>query len=368
VIRQFDHLSQIESIDFVRKLPTVVAIEQLAHDQVAVESELADVTAAAAPSLAERNHWVEGLPPEQKASLASQAKRFADFAERSAEKERRLREIERKIGQDKNAAQLRKTMVIYSRWLAQRSPGEQEDLRVLSDDERLKAIAEIVRREGEEAARHLSAKDAAELREEIFEIYDERKSDFERAMRRRDHDNRARLEGSRRRRALIILNWELRNDERDDRTRDRLIEQLSPEAQQYWERISRRGRERRQHQLWQWVREAMQPSWGPGELERFFTNELDTNERERLLSLPPDVMQAQLERLYLAGELGLHGNEEWLNEFGAGGRTPRNRPQPNRPAGRRPDAPQGERELDRPNERGPAGRPPQPDAPTPPRD
>jgi hypothetical protein len=42
-------------------------------------------------------------------------------------------------------------------------------------------------------------------------------------------------------------------------------------------------------------------------LERFFANELDNNQRERLLNLSPGDMQAELERLYVASEFGVRG-------------------------------------------------------------
>ena len=359
VIRQFDHLSQIENVEFLRKLPTAVPLENLAQDVTAVAGEVAAVTAAAAPTLAERRRWVEGLLPEEKASLASQARRFADLAEKNSDEEKRLRDMEREIRQDENADELRKTMVVYSRWLAQRPPGDQEDLRVLSADKRLETIAAIVRYEGEQAARVLSAQDAAELREEIFEIYEDRKRDFHRDMDKRDRDLRVRLEGSPRRRALIVLSWALRNDDTDDSTRDRLTGQLSPEAQDYWERVSRRGRLRKQHQLWQWVRQAMQPRWDSGELEKFFTSDkLDSAQREQLLSLPPDEMQARLERLYVSSELGLRDIDDWLPELGGGEPFPQPPPGRDRPDGRRGDGPRGPRDGDRPDERRPPRRGP----------
>jgi len=336
VIRQFDLLSHIENVEFLRKLPTVVPMEQMSHDTAAADRELSAITAAAAPSIAQRRQWVEGLTAEEKAGLASQARRFDDLAQRNPQEVQRLRAMEQALRRDQNADQLRNTMVVYSGWLAQRSPGDQEHLRVLSDDDRLKAVAGIVRREGQEAARYLSAEDAAELREEIFELYEKNKRDFLRHMEHSDRDLRIRLDGPERRRAIIVLSWALRQDRRDDRTRDRLIDQLSPEAQEYWERVGRRGRSRRQDLLWHWIRQAMQPRWGPRELEDFFESEkLGDDQRARLLSLPADEMQAQLERLYLINELRLRDTDDWLPGVSDVERRPGAPPGRGRPEGRR---------------------------------
>ena len=335
VIRQFDHLNQIEHLDFLRTLPTVVPLEQMTHDAATVERELTHVTAAAAPGIADRRQWIENLLPEEMSRLASQAARFSELAERDPDEEQRLRAMERELRGDQNADELRQAMVVYNKWLAQRSPGDQEHLRVLSDKERLKAVAHIVRREGEEAARNLSAEDAAKLREEIFEIYRKHRREFESYMEDRGRDLRVRLRGPERHQAYIVLMWALQRDNRDDRTRDRLIDQLSPAARDYWKRISRRGRRARQDLLLQWIRQAMRPRWGAGELEEFFTEKLDNDQRAQLLSLPADEMQAQLERLYIFNELRLRDTDDWLPGFGDSDSLPGDPPGRGRPDGRR---------------------------------
>jgi hypothetical protein len=322
VIQQFDLLSQIDDIEFLRGLPAVLPIEQLAHDEASLERQLAAIHAASVRDPQARREWLANLRPEEKASLQGQAKRFSELEHNSAEQQW-LRELEREISTAGDAGELRKTLLVYGRWLAQQLPGDQEDLRVLPTDKRLKLIREIVREENERASRRLSAEDAAKLRDEIMEIFQERKDDFLRYVRRRERDNRPRFEGTDARRALMVLSWVLRSDDRDDETRKRLINELSPEAQQHLERVGRRDGARHQFQLWRWILESMQPHWGPGELERFFANDLDNNQRERLLSLPADEMQSQLERMYLATQLGLRGPEEVLGEFGSrGGRSP----------------------------------------------
>jgi hypothetical protein len=223
---------------------------------------------------------------------------------------------------------LRHRLVAYGRWLSRQLPGDQEDLRMLPTEERLQLVRDIVRDERERAARRLSAEDAEKLRAEIMEIYQERKDRFLGNPRRRDPETRRRFdEAEEPRRALMVLTWELRNDDRDEKTRDRLVDALGPDARAQWDRISRRDQRRRQFLLWRWIMETMQPRWGPDELEKFFVNDLDNNQRAQLLSLPADEMQSQLSRLYLASQFGLSDPNQLPGEPGRRGASP-NAPPP----------------------------------------
>jgi hypothetical protein len=326
VIFQFDRLSQIEDVgvEFLRGLPAAVPLEQLAHDQAAMERDLADLKAVAEPSRASRRQWVENLSPERKTTLAAQ---FTRFKERSDAQQEQLKNLERELAQARDADQLRNSLVAYDHWLSRRSSAEQEELRNLSTAERFEEIKRAVQRDDERAARHLSAQDAEKLRDEIFEIYEELESDYWRE-RQRDRDRLPRLDGPRPMNALIVLHWALRDDDHDERTRQRLVEQLSPEVQANWNDERDRGR---WWLLSWWIRESMQPTWGPQELEQFFAHELSNTERERLLSMDADEMQVQLEQLYLADKFGLRGSEGWLREFGPRGGLPGPPPGPGGP-------------------------------------
>jgi hypothetical protein len=277
-------------------------------------------------SPAARRRWVAELPPNEKADLAEREDRFHELEENpeSQQELQKLQQLERTIRTADDAEQLQRTLLAYGSWLAERQPGEQEDLRVLPADERIKLIQRYVREDEENALRHLSDEDAAKIRNEVLAIYEDRKSEFERANRRRDDDNRLWLDGSPLRRAWIVVLWELRDYDRDDKTTQRLINQLSAEQQEYWKRLPRRGRRNIQReQLGLWIRDAMRPRWGAQELEEFFASKkLDNNQKERLLTLPNDQMQAQLEQLYIADVLGLRGAEQWLGEFGPGAGIP----------------------------------------------
>ena len=63
-----------------------------------------------------------------------------------------------------------------------------------------------------------------------------------------------------------------------------------------WPRDKQRG------QLYEWIHQAIQTKWGPEDLERFFTNNLTNDERQRLLNMPRANMEAELERLHLKSD------------------------------------------------------------------
>jgi hypothetical protein len=250
-----------------------------------------------------------------------------------------LRHLHNEVEDSSDAQQLQECLLAYGQWLAQLTLGEQQELedelRGLPADEQVERVRRLVRRENRRASRRLSADDAKKLRRAVLELVEERRSVVLQEMGRRGAPDRARrLEGPRG--AFIILSWALQNEEGAQEARERIVSQLSAEAQDHLERL---GPRLRQLQLWQWIRDSLQANWTPGELESFFAKELDNDQRAWLLNLPPGEMQAELERLYMDSQLGIRGG------FAPGG-GPWNPPGPKRPPFRpemgkrgRPDGP-----------------------------
>src|SRR5207253_6716354 len=101
---------------------------------------------------------------------------------------------------------------------------------------------------------------------------------FQAELRRRGDERARRFEFAPPRMALAIVGRELRNEE----TRQKLVSVLSDEAQK---RIKSLGPVQQQMLLFRWIRDALQPKWGPGELEKFFlSDELTNTQREQLLN------------------------------------------------------------------------------------
>jgi hypothetical protein len=316
--------------------------DNLISDDAAEKKELAQIELVSAEDPRVRRRWIESLSAEQKAQLAAQAKRFENI--RVPGEQIRLRQLEREIGQADDSQRLRQTLVAYGQWLNDLTAGQQQQLRddmaEMSADEQVDLVRQFVRREKAEASHQLSDEDAATLRRELLALANERQSALLREMRRRGEGDRARqLEGPRG--ALMILTRELMQDG-GDKTRERLTESLSPGAREHLDGLNGW---RRRLQLWNWVRDSLQPKLGPNELERFFAEKLDNDTRERLLNMPADEMRPQLERLYFAAEFGRDDAASWWNELREA------RGERGRPDGRRdelrPDRQRRERDRDR---------------------
>lgn len=377
-IVQVDLLPQIDTVDFLQRLAQL-PLDQFVEDKEELQRNFNELQSAAAATPDDRRHWVEQLSPDQRAALATKWKRFQTLSP-APEAQTQLRDLEQQISQAPDADKLRQTLLAYGQWLAHRTPGEQAELRSLPTDERLRRVRQFARRDQRQAARELSPEDARALREAVFSMAEERRQALVERMRREgvEHPER-RLEGRRSAVALFIVLRELHDDETRDAVAENLTSRLSPSAREYLNSLRESGprppgqpgaRWRERQQLWQWVRDALQPKLGSEELERFFDEELDYNQRERLLSLPADEMQAELERLYIGAgaQLGLR-DMEGLRDFADPGRFGRERRGPRRPMrgpeggawepGRRGPPPPDGFNRDRFDRRGPPpGRPP----------
>jgi hypothetical protein len=354
VIQQASVLAQVESVDFLRQLAKAVPRDEFVKEDAAFQRDLKDFTAANSESFEERRNWIDSLSPEQKANLAERARAFEEVRQAPEEKDR-----QRKLANDiRREPELQQTLIAFGQWLSHHTPGQQEQLREatlgLSTSEKVARIQQRVHQEYEQAARHLPAADEATLRREILELAKEERSKL---LQRPAGPERDRIEGldvSKAGAALWILREAIQNNEYGEEAMDRLVGTLSQETQDHWKRLGRRRRER-WFQLWQWIHDALQPTWGPEKLERFFTSDkLTPDERQKLLDMPRTEMKNELEKLYLGSEVGIDNRLPFIREFGDGGRGPRNRLRPPDEPFRR-GGPPGESRLDR--DRRPGGGP-----------
>ena len=148
VIQQVDVLSQIDDIEFLRALALQVPYEKLAPDPVSIDREFTTWKTVSESTPVDRRAWLENLSPQEKANLAERVNRFKEL-EKSPEKQQQLqqlRQLERTIRQADDGEQLQRTLLAYGSWLADRQPGEQEDLRVLPAAERIALIRALCTR------------------------------------------------------------------------------------------------------------------------------------------------------------------------------------------------------------------------------
>lgn len=330
VLMQYDLLTQIPSVDFLRQLASRIPIEQLADREEELQAKVDRIQLVSSQQPHERGPEIEKLLPEDKATLAAQAERFR---EREIPEQNRLRALQQEIASAPDADQLQRTLAAYGQWLARRGAGERAELRSesLSTDARFELIDRLVKEDDRQAARQLSDQDARNLRDEIFAIAEEltpkaienmsRLKVFDRMRERGIDEPEKRINPRDPRWAGLIVGQALWDSDSSDITRERLVSKLSPSAQHQLQKPGRggRGRDGRNWQLVMWMRQALQPERGPEALERFFDTELSNDQRARLLSLPTAEMKAQLEQLYLESQVGVVGRD-FLRDFRNGDR------------------------------------------------
>jgi hypothetical protein len=333
LIQQSHVLSLVGDVEFLRQLASDVPQDEFVADPAAFNRNLADFSKANSESLAERRDWVNSLSPDQKANLADRARAFEAERQSRSEKDR-LRELAEEV---RGKPELEKALVAYGQWVA-RTPGRAEQLRnafaELSTSERVAEVQKLAHQDSEQAARHLSDADAANLRGEILKLAKEKQPELlQKIPASREHDRISSLDAAKPGQALFIVLAAIRNNEYGEATTDELVSKLSPEAQEHWNKLGR-GRRERWFQVWQWMWDALNPKLGPEELEQFFVSDkLTPDERQKLLELPRSEMKSKLQQLYLSSQFGIENRMQFFREFGEGGRGPRGGPGPFEPRG-----------------------------------
>ena len=350
VVAQLEELRQIRDLAFLRGLSQIGA-ERFTNLSDAIPTT-ATLVEANWTTPAERVVWIEQLSDQKKADLAARLKRFHD---ETPEAQDRLRQLQAEIDRASDSDALRETLTAYIAWVNRQTPGERARLREMLTNERLAAVRKLLDEEQRTVHRKLSATDEQALQDAILELVEERRAELEQELQRRG--NPERLAGrSTADVAMFILFRELRDDRRRTELQDRLTADLSAPAQERLQSLRRWERARQMHL---WIREALQPKYGPNELQAYFASDkLSNDQREELLSLPRAEMEERLERMYVDSQLGL-SDADWANGWGRDGPARGPRDGEFGPGGRDGrDGPPREFEG-RPFDRGP-GRPPGP--------
>lgn len=299
VVAQLDVLNDVGDVEFLRGLR-----------KLDIEPPRSATTDAAVSSVAEwktsddRRAWIEALPPSEKAELAAKLERFE--REVTPEARDRLRKLARDIETASDHQQLEATLAAYGAWLQTRSPAERVGLRdrKLSTDERLAKVERLVEQSQRSLRRQLSLDDEKALQDAIFSLVEERRHELVDEVRQRGNPDPEQRIGQRSIAlvALAIIGRDMQNERRREELENRLTAPLSDEAQAYLDSLDGWQRWR---QLWRWVFEALAPKFRPQNLEEFFAQELNDDQREYLLGLPRAEMQEQLQQMYARSQVGL---------------------------------------------------------------
>jgi hypothetical protein len=270
-----------------------------------------------------------------------------------------MRKLAEDIAGASNSSELEKTMSSYALWLGGQSQGRQAELRDLTSAERVVRVQQLARQSNRNPNRKLSPDDELVLRSAVTKFVDGHKPELLEELRRNkpevykqvdEHPNMANM----------MVMWRAVWDEGSREEFETAVKQdLSEPTRSYLASLTPDGQA---NQLRSWVRSAMNPKIGPQELEQFFTEKLSNDQREKLLNMQQSDMETQLERWYMAAQMGIP-EQQW-GTFDLQGRPGRGGPGFGRPARDREEGPRGRgegppREFGgRRFDRGPDGPPP----------
>lgn len=253
--------------------------------------------------LAERRSQLAGFSPAAKNHLA---RNFERFERLTPDEQARRIALEAELVADPQQAELRDTMQRYQQWLKTLTSSQRAELRTLPVDKRVARVAQLRQAQEVELARRQDQRAMAALVESrlLSQVS--------------DPGLRDKLAGAPEFARRAVLFRQMGPQGMQEMRRDLTPEELAvvePELSESLRRqlqaagadearqriVSQRLREVRRQlfegdglSLLAWMGQDPEP-----ELDRFFKDDLTDQQRESLLSLPPDQMRYRLRRLYL---------------------------------------------------------------------
>ena len=340
--RLLQDLSVLENLDEYRQVGQIEFLHMLRDEGLFAKDE-GEVPAAMRPdeSLADRRQRVEKMSPSDHARLVRLQERLADFDQ---DQRQQLQQLDETLQEAADAMQLRQIMHRYCQWLADLPLYTRAELIGEPPAKRLESVRR--RLEDEQARddrRRAIGKDMQTLLKWITEHADRHKTQLLRTMSESQRGRLAELRPATQRGMVfwhLLRRWKEAGPGKpppmmtnDDLTR--LRTQLNPKTREWldskttteqWQQVARWIR----HVAWQ--RAATRTMHGfrseahDERLANFFETGLDDAERDRLLALPNEEMQRELQRLYLMRTRTFDGPRHRSEGFNPGDRSGRTTP------------------------------------------
>ena len=349
VIYRLDVYSQFDNVEYLTMLNREVADEDwpISKDEITNQEEQFHLVSATET----RRDWLREISDDRRVTLRANFNRFRNMP--AAEQER-LRNLHTEIESSPDSLQLQQTVIRYQQWLNNLPASEQYSLRKLPPAERVSRVARMLSATQENNALNLTPRELKNLWDKIQPqlkgLGDKAEADFP------EHDLK-RLRASREDRySRELLRMLI---DQSERFQPIILEALPEDASRQFEQLPQL---KKREQMFEWGRQSMwlqKHDWqAPGQsgealqqdLEEYFVAELEPGEKERLLALPPDQMQQELERMFR----GAPSSRRWGGPPEHGRRPPPGMRPPHGPEdfrrGRRGDNPprRGERGSGRP--------------------
>jgi len=247
-------------------------------------------------SLAERRQRIEDMKPAEQEQLLRKQERWESLA--PAERERLLR-LHEEVTNNPEAAQV---MRRYCEWLSTLPAARRETLLELEPKDRIKRIKELREEEAKANARRPDPGDVERLVRWMDEYAAKQEDRFVKKLPEDRRQPWAKLDARKRHDRIkwfIWLGWQIPGPGKlptmsDEDLKD-VRARLSPDTQKRLEALP-------PAEQWRtfagWLRRS--PPIDEEHLADFFERELTNEERDDLMSRPPDEMQKELRKLYLA--------------------------------------------------------------------
>lgn len=297
-------------------------------------------------TLDQRRQRVERMSDAEKADLN---RRFREFSALSPEELASARRLHEQIERDPDRVHLEAVMERYCRWYESLPPFRKAELLAVKPEDRIKRVRSILDDQAKWEASRPSPQDALALTRWLDSYFARHEAEILKNM---PDWFRRRMEGTNptmRKRMLLgshttDITWLPQPSSAEF---SQLRQSLSPEAQS---RLAGQPVAEQWKTVLGWTRlaggkQALGGAKGlrlveEQELSRFFEEGLQDDQRDRLLSMPAEVMQHELLRLYLGQRVkGLDGAERRGKRGGAEAFPPRRKPAAERGAnGKRPRA------------------------------
>ena len=340
VLENLDEYRQVESVEFLQKLRA----EGLFSKENGEPSS--SVVSAGAPRTdetpARRRQRVESMSPSDKEQLLRLDARFAaiDPAE-----QQQLRQLHEQLQRDPDAERLRQLMHRYCEWLKTLPAYSRAELADLNPADSVKWIKKRVQEDARDSGKRLEKKDAETLLRWMNQCMARQEAGFLQTMPEQQRKKLTEMSPPMRHRLLIwqvLQRWQATggNGPPPMMTNEDLVRlrtELSGEARQ---RLAAMPVAEQWPQVAAWTRHALRQKVGGKQghgpaskadderLLKFFEHELTDAERDRLLNMPGEEMQRELQRLYLTRTKPPEGT----------GRRPEGSRRGNRPGGERPSS------------------------------
>lgn len=307
-----DSLSQLspqQDVVFLRTLRDRVG-EHLAATDVAaqeIDAKLASLKAVAEP--AGRRAWVESLSPAETSNLRG---KFNQYRELTPQRREQMQSLEEQLAEDPGLMKFAMELV---NWLGALPASRQYELRQMTADEQIAAVAAWAPQLQDEMALALSPEELKRFVETLRARLDDLRTKYARELRSTADLRDGRRGppwgepfGGRRSAALLRLAESL---EGDGEWQKAVLAAL-PERSR--ERFQELPPQRKIERLLYWMRQAgsLDQRVTQEELDEFFSEELGVDERMELLALPAGQMHDRLLQLYRQRP----GAEEAASGFG----------------------------------------------------